>query len=176
MRHTTLMHTACTQVEITDGTESFLILLPEKFKKVFWMRKGNYVIADHTIHEKIKGLRGILVKVLQEENIKDTKKDGTWYLDNFSPFLKVRFSCWLLFYHRAPTFRPEVFSDAVKTKAEVKNNVVIEEQDLLFANPNRKRNTYFVEEDEDEDEDENNEEGEEEDGEEEEEEEEENKE
>ena len=102
MRHTTIMHTAYAQVEITDGTESFLILLPEKFKKVFWMRKGNYVIADHTIHEKIKGPRGILVKVLQEENIKDMKKDGTWYLDSFSPFLKVRFSCWLLFYHRAP--------------------------------------------------------------------------
>ena len=67
------MHITCTQVEITDGTESFLILLPEKFKKVFWMRKGNYVIADHTIHEKIKGPRGILVKVLQEENIKDMK-------------------------------------------------------------------------------------------------------
>ena len=86
MRHTTFMHITCKQVEITDGTESFLILLPEKFKKVFWMRKGNYVIADHTIHEKIKGPRGILVKVLQEENIKDMKKDGTWYLDSFSPF------------------------------------------------------------------------------------------
>eukprot|EP00727_Mastigamoeba_balamuthi_P011671 m51a1_g7126 putative probable rna-binding protein eif1ad (198) ;mRNA; r:173033-183274 len=66
---------------VTDvrGTQ-LLVLIPAKFRRVVWLKKGNYVVVEKAdIPEDARyKVRGQLVQVLTEEQIKCMKRDSLW--------------------------------------------------------------------------------------------------
>ncbi|KAK9882015.1 hypothetical protein WA026_018867 [Henosepilachna vigintioctopunctata] len=63
------------QVEAPDHS-TFLVSLPNKFRRNIWIKRGNFVIIDPIV-EGVK-VKGEIVKILSEEHIKYYKKDNAW--------------------------------------------------------------------------------------------------
>lgn len=63
-----------------DGS-SALVLLPARFRKKIWVRRGSYLIveqtphADNTSRERISGS---IETVLSKEDIKELQQQGSW--------------------------------------------------------------------------------------------------
>jgi probable RNA-binding protein EIF1AD len=71
------------QVELVGGRTT-LAMLPNKFNKKLWIRKGGYVIVEE--EEKAAAdskVSGLIISILYDEHIKQLKKRGEWP-DEFS--------------------------------------------------------------------------------------------
>ncbi|KAK9882021.1 hypothetical protein WA026_018873 [Henosepilachna vigintioctopunctata] len=55
---------------------TFLVSLPNKFRRNIWIKRGNFVIIDPIV-EGVK-VKGEIVKILSDEHIKYYKKDNAW--------------------------------------------------------------------------------------------------
>ncbi|OMJ14898.1 putative RNA-binding protein EIF1AD [Smittium culicis] len=65
---------------VDDSDDSFvetLAFLPPKFRKVVYVKRGNYVIVDLSLIRSDK-VGGEIVQVLFPENIKRLKSEGKW--------------------------------------------------------------------------------------------------
>lgn len=63
------------EAQDADGT-SFLVSMPNKFRKNVWVRRGNFVIVEPIAEgDKVKAE---IVRVLSAEHVKYLKKDGVW--------------------------------------------------------------------------------------------------
>lgn len=62
-------------VETPDGA-NFLVSMPTKFRRNFWIKRGNFVVID-PIKEGDK-VKGEIVRVLRPEHIKCFKEEGVW--------------------------------------------------------------------------------------------------
>ena len=68
------------QVEFTDGSSS-LVLLPAKFRKKLWIRKGNFLIIEQIHKAESKGknrITGSIEAVLSHNDIKDLIQRRLW--------------------------------------------------------------------------------------------------
>lgn len=69
-------------VEAPDGS-NFLVSMPTKFRRNFWIKRGDFVLID-PIKEGVK-VKGEIVRVLTADHIKCFKKEGVWpsaFMDN----------------------------------------------------------------------------------------------
>lgn len=63
------------EAQAADGS-SFLVSMPNKFRKNVWVRRGNFVIVEPIAEgDKVKAE---IVRVLSAEHVKYFKKDGVW--------------------------------------------------------------------------------------------------
>ncbi|KAL2918908.1 putative RNA-binding protein eif1ad [Polyrhizophydium stewartii] len=69
-----LLGTPCSEVA---GALQVLVVLPAKFQKLIWVKKGNFVIVDPTPASKTK-VKGEIAHILFPENIKHIKAEGLW--------------------------------------------------------------------------------------------------
>eukprot|EP01025_Chloroclados_australasicus_P017181 TRINITY_DN18744_c2_g1_i2.p2 TRINITY_DN18744_c2_g1~~TRINITY_DN18744_c2_g1_i2.p2 ORF type:complete len:171 (-),score=30.02 TRINITY_DN18744_c2_g1_i2:355-846(-) len=68
------------EVAYPDGSKSFC-LLPTRFNKTFWIRRGGYLIISELDEQEQGGnkIRGMVESVLYDQDIKQLKKmDGIW--------------------------------------------------------------------------------------------------
>ena len=63
-----------------------LAILPNKFKKVIWLKRGDYVIASSSIQEKGADTKvNFMIKnILSKEQIKHIKSQNMWSVHNIS--------------------------------------------------------------------------------------------
>ena len=74
---------AMPQVELVGGRKT-LAMLPNKFNKKLWIRKGGYVIVEEEERAAADSkVSGLIVSILYDEHIKQLKKRGEWP-DEFS--------------------------------------------------------------------------------------------
>ncbi|EGC28627.1 hypothetical protein DICPUDRAFT_159921 [Dictyostelium purpureum] len=65
-------------IEVQYANESkVLAILPQKFNKVLWIKKGNYAIVDKE-DESSKQVRCVVSHILSKENIKGLVKSNEW--------------------------------------------------------------------------------------------------
>ena len=60
----------------TECNECFLVSMPTKFRKAFWIKRGDFVIVDQ-IKEGVK-VKGEIIRILSPEHVKQLTKDGIW--------------------------------------------------------------------------------------------------
>ncbi|KAI5062969.1 hypothetical protein GOP47_0021516 [Adiantum capillus-veneris] len=70
-------------IEVEDeGNATTLCLLPAKFNKILWIRKGSFVVVEEGDRERAlesgNKVTGIICQVLFEEQIRSLKKSLTW--------------------------------------------------------------------------------------------------
>eukprot|EP01027_Heterolobosea_sp_BB2_P009320 GEZU01013751.1.p1 GENE.GEZU01013751.1~~GEZU01013751.1.p1 ORF type:complete len:182 (+),score=65.77 GEZU01013751.1:95-640(+) len=66
------------EVEACDG-EKMLVMMPTKFRKLIWIKRGDYLIIDTDLSEENTGkIKGIIEHVLQTQHIKHLKKMNMW--------------------------------------------------------------------------------------------------
>lgn len=71
---------ATVQVELTDGSSS-LALLPAKFRKKLWIRRGNFVIIERTPQAEGSGkgkISGSIEAVLSHDDVNEIRQRGLW--------------------------------------------------------------------------------------------------
>jgi probable RNA-binding protein EIF1AD len=67
----------CAQVEFPDG-HTTLCLLPAKFHKKLWIKKGNYLIIEDTADADAR-VTGQILAVLFADHVKQLKRmQGVW--------------------------------------------------------------------------------------------------
>lgn len=62
-------------IEVTT-TDRFLVSMPTKFRKNVWVKRGDFVIVE-PIEEGDK-VKGEIVRILTQQQIKQFTKDGVW--------------------------------------------------------------------------------------------------
>lgn len=80
------------QVEYPNG-EQILVMLPTKFRKLVWVKKGMYLIISTNVDSNKSSIKikGIVKHVLQNHHISHLKKENLWYVDYFIlMYLKAR--------------------------------------------------------------------------------------
>jgi len=65
------------EVEYTNG-EKMLAILPSKYKKVVWIRKGDFAVTEAQAEQKSTKVRTTISVLLTPSQIKDLKKQGKW--------------------------------------------------------------------------------------------------
>eukprot|EP01111_Echinosteliopsis_oligospora_P008486 TRINITY_DN241_c0_g1_i1.p1 TRINITY_DN241_c0_g1~~TRINITY_DN241_c0_g1_i1.p1 ORF type:complete len:166 (-),score=48.07 TRINITY_DN241_c0_g1_i1:56-553(-) len=66
------------EVEYPDG-EKMLAMIPAKFRKVVWIRVGNYVVAAAPQSADVTSkVRTSIVRILTAEHVKQLKKHSLW--------------------------------------------------------------------------------------------------
>jgi probable RNA-binding protein EIF1AD len=71
------------QVEVEyPNKEKILVMMPSKFKKLVWTKKGDYLIiaTDRSEHNRGK-IKGIIEHVLLPHQIKHLKRIGVWPIE-----------------------------------------------------------------------------------------------
>eukprot|EP01025_Chloroclados_australasicus_P050640 TRINITY_DN5845_c1_g1_i3.p1 TRINITY_DN5845_c1_g1~~TRINITY_DN5845_c1_g1_i3.p1 ORF type:complete len:161 (-),score=20.55 TRINITY_DN5845_c1_g1_i3:361-843(-) len=63
------------EVQFANG-DSTLCMIPSKFKKRFWIRKGGLLIVEQPVHDDAAKVTGTVVAVLYSADIKRLKKQG----------------------------------------------------------------------------------------------------
>ncbi|KAK8803305.1 hypothetical protein WA158_000999 [Blastocystis sp. Blastoise] len=69
---------------LCQNNEVSLALLPTKFKKLIWMKRGDFVILSQAAGDiqiangKSNGVRYLIQHILKEDQIKYIKKEGKW--------------------------------------------------------------------------------------------------
>lgn len=64
------------EVQPADGSENFLVTMPNKFRKNVWIKRGNFVLVE-PIDEGNK-VKAEIVRILTEEHQKEFNKEGVW--------------------------------------------------------------------------------------------------
>lgn len=73
------------KIELANGTKS-LAILPTKFNKLIWMKRGDYVIVSEsegqftTASGKQNGVEAMIQHILMKDQINHIKKEGLWYV------------------------------------------------------------------------------------------------
>lgn len=80
--YTSSAHTFCScQVEYPDGQQT-LCIIPAKFNKKLWVRRGGYLIIDDSIEaleDESSRVTGTIVQVLYDDHVKELKRmPGVW--------------------------------------------------------------------------------------------------
>lgn len=59
------------------GSSCCLCLLPAKFSKRFWVKRGNFVVIEFTVEpDPAKKIKGTILHVLCEEQVRELRKQG----------------------------------------------------------------------------------------------------
>lgn len=61
-----------------DDLEECLCLLPAKFSKRFWVKRGNFVVIEFTVakdHSTGGKIKGTITHILYPDHVKELKKD-----------------------------------------------------------------------------------------------------
>ena len=67
------------EIEFPVTKEKMLVVLPTKFNKLLWVKKGDYVIISQDLSEQNKGkIKGFVDHILLAHHIKTLKKQGLW--------------------------------------------------------------------------------------------------
>ncbi|KAL2649585.1 hypothetical protein R1flu_017713 [Riccia fluitans] len=137
MRVVALRGSNLIEVEDSDAQKT-LCMLPARFHKSMWIKRGNFVIVDEGDREKVREagskVTGTVAQVLYDEHIKELRKTSFW----------------------APSFdvtekATKVPVEEIGSKPKLTANVEEEEEDdddglpPLEANPNRRHAMSFVE-------------------------------
>lgn len=64
------------EVEPSDGTENFLVTMPNKFRKNVWIKRGNFVLVE-PINEGDK-VKAEIIRILTDDHQKEFSKAGVW--------------------------------------------------------------------------------------------------
>jgi probable RNA-binding protein EIF1AD len=60
----------------SESSENYLVSMPTKFRKSFWIKRGDFVLVESIAEgEKVKGE---IVRVLTQEHIKEFTNAGIW--------------------------------------------------------------------------------------------------
>lgn len=62
--------------EVSDGTQNFLVTMPNKFRNNVWIKRGNYILVE-PIDEGNK-VKAEIVRILTESHQKEFIKEGAW--------------------------------------------------------------------------------------------------
>ncbi|KAG1680995.1 hypothetical protein FOA52_009954 [Chlamydomonas sp. UWO 241] len=70
------------EVELRNGRNT-LVLMPAKFIKKLWVRKGGFVVIEQQAEAEEAGhkVTGTIATILYEEHIKELKKQGVWPIE-----------------------------------------------------------------------------------------------
>lgn len=77
------------QVLLDDGQEESLALLPTKFRKLIWVKRGDHLIVSGASHDFLtaagdKGkVRFMVEHILYKDQVKHLKAQGLWYVLGF---------------------------------------------------------------------------------------------
>ncbi|KAK8799237.1 hypothetical protein WA171_005984 [Blastocystis sp. BT1] len=127
------------EIELANGTKS-LAILPTKFNKLIWMKRGDYVIVSGsegqftTASGKQNGVEAMIQHILMKDQINHIKKEGLWP------------EVW----SETKSKPEEPEEDTVENPSEDAAEDVSEDGDSDFdlgRNPNRRR--FYVESDSD---------------------------
>ena len=67
------------EVEYPITRERILVILPTKFNKLIWVKKGDFVIISTDLSEQNKGkIKGFVDHILVAQQVKELKKTGKW--------------------------------------------------------------------------------------------------
>ena len=67
------------EVEYPGTRERILVILPTKFNKLLWVKKGDFVIISTDLSEQNKGkIKGFVDHILVAQQVKELKKQGKW--------------------------------------------------------------------------------------------------
>ncbi|CAN8317719.1 unnamed protein product [Cochlearia groenlandica] len=119
------------QIEIMDAKgENSLALFPAKFRESMWIRRGSFVVIDHTGKEKAqesgRKVTSIVCKVLFFEQIRLLQKSPEWYKASFFSLLTSSFVWYSLCKFRYGfECRPEIFRDTKLVPAEESSQIPI---------------------------------------------------
>ncbi|KAF0981098.1 hypothetical protein FDP41_012886 [Naegleria fowleri] len=70
------------EVEYPVTKERILVILPTKFNKLVWVKKGDYVVISTDRSEQNKGkIKGFVDHILLSHHVKSLKKQGQWPLE-----------------------------------------------------------------------------------------------
>ncbi|KAG2382284.1 hypothetical protein C9374_005486 [Naegleria lovaniensis] len=70
------------EVEYPVTKERILVILPTKFNKLVWVKKGDYVVISTDRSEQNKGkIKGFVDHILLSHHVKSLKKQGKWPLE-----------------------------------------------------------------------------------------------
>ena len=64
------------EVEPSDGSENYLVTMPNKFRKNVWIKRGNFLLVE-PIQEGDK-VKAEIVRILTNEHQKEFIKEGIW--------------------------------------------------------------------------------------------------
>jgi probable RNA-binding protein EIF1AD len=63
--------------EASDGTDIFIVQLPNRYRKSLWVRSGSYVIVELLEGSELK-VGGEIVHVLLADEVKERRKGSDW--------------------------------------------------------------------------------------------------
>ncbi len=72
------------QVLLDDGAEESLALLPTKFRKLIWVKRGDFLIVAGASHDFLTAagdrgkVRFMVEHILYKEQVKHLKAEGLW--------------------------------------------------------------------------------------------------
>lgn len=121
-----------------DG-QKVLALLPTKFNKLIWMKRGDYVIVTKsdgqftTSSGKQNGVESMIQHILMKDQVNHIKKEGLWYPLGWE--LSLRPKEWT----------ESVAAEKVEEVKEEENSDSSSSSFSLEGNPNRRR--FYVESD-----------------------------
>ena len=136
------------QVEVEcPNKEKILVMMPTKFNKLVWTKKGDHLIITTDRSEMNKGkIKGIIEHILVTHQIKHLKKIGQWPIE---------------FSEKAPNFGPKdgeepseqskPIQDGERSDEDENEDDSSSEEDEIYSNPNHQANFSDDETDSDED-------------------------
>ena len=136
-------------MELPNG-EKQLVLLPTKFNKLIWMKRGDYVIVTEsegqftTASGKQNGVSSLIEHILMKDQIHHIKKEGLW------PKEWEESECVAV--EKVEEDNEEEEDEEGKVKEEESDEEDSDSDFSLEGNPNRRR--FYVESDDDDDDDE----------------------
>jgi probable RNA-binding protein EIF1AD len=73
-------------VLLDDGQEESLALLPTKFRKLIWVKRGDHLIVSGASHDFLTAagdrgkVRFMVEHILYKDQVKHLKAQGVWYV------------------------------------------------------------------------------------------------
>jgi probable RNA-binding protein EIF1AD len=64
------------EVESSDSPETFLVSMPNKFRKTIWIKKRDFILVEPIVEgDKVKAE---IIKILSPDHVKEFTKHGVW--------------------------------------------------------------------------------------------------
>lgn len=78
------------QVKLPDGQQT-LCVLPAKFNKKLWVKRGGYLIIDHAAADVQHSVSGTIAAVLYDKDIRHLRSmPGVWCGNALAPRVSVQ--------------------------------------------------------------------------------------
>lgn len=112
------------EVRLPSGDAPLLAILPAKFSRLIWLKRGDYVLVEVADDQDAQGISCIITHVLYKEQLKHLKSRGLWPEDD-------------------PEFAVEVTESVERDEQQANNDGIVYDEvddEELFVNTNRLAN------------------------------------